>query len=93
MHVSGQSATISSSVIANMHLIGVRYFLYRYRVQCDPALKMLMLAGFGERFRYFFVSSDEKCVFHTGSLLSVRNVHLTSLKLSRTNLSRFRLLT
>ena len=56
MHVSGRSATIRSSVTANMHLIGARYFLYRYRVQCDPALKMLMLAGFGERFRYYLVS-------------------------------------
>ena len=35
MHVSGRSATIRSSVTANMHLIGVRYFLYRYRVQYD----------------------------------------------------------
>ena len=27
----------------NMHLIGERYFLYRYRVQCDWALKVILI--------------------------------------------------
>ena len=56
MHVSGQSATTRSSVTGNMHLIGVRYFFYRYHVQCDPALKKLMLVGFGKRSSLFVVS-------------------------------------
>ena len=38
MHVSGHIATYRSNVTANMYLIGERYFLYRYRVQCDRAL-------------------------------------------------------
>ena len=41
MHVSGHTSTIHSSVTANMHLIGERYFLYRYRVQCDRALILM----------------------------------------------------
>ena len=35
MHVSRHTATYRSRLTANMHLIGKRYFLYRYRVQCD----------------------------------------------------------
>ena len=40
MHVSGHTATIRSSVTGNMNLIGERYFLYRYRVQCDRAFRV-----------------------------------------------------
>ena len=35
MHVSGHTTTYRSRLTANMHLIGERYFLNRYRVQCD----------------------------------------------------------
>ena len=35
MHVSGHTTTYRSRLTANMHLIGERYFLYRYRVQYD----------------------------------------------------------
>ena len=38
MHVSGHTAIRYVAVWhANMHLIGERYFLYSYRVQCDRA--------------------------------------------------------
>ena len=40
MHVSGHTATYRGIVTANMHLIGERYFLYRYRVQCDRAFTL-----------------------------------------------------
>ena len=39
MHVSGHTATYRTSVTANMNLIGeLRFFWYRYRVQCDWGL-------------------------------------------------------
>ena len=37
IHVSCHTATYRSSVTGNMQLIGERYFLYRYRVQCARA--------------------------------------------------------
>ena len=37
MHVGGYTATYRSSVKGNMHLVGERYFLCRYRLNCDRA--------------------------------------------------------
>ena len=46
MNVSGHTATYRSSVAADMHLIGERYFLYRFRVQCDRPLSTVLLVVF-----------------------------------------------
>ena len=74
MHVSGRTATIRSSVTvivtANMHLIGKRYFLYRYRI--------VIVCSVTGQLQVIFRKTEKRGIFTRGCISDTSMQYMTA---------------